>query len=312
MDNQNQIIVLENIQSRIFTIGGLQVMFDHDLAEMYGVTTKRLNEQVKRNIERFPEKFRFQLTQDEYDVLRSQIATSSLFLQDSILNKHGGRRYLPYVFTEQGVSMLSAVLKSETAIKVSILIMNAFVGMRKFLSENASIFSRLDNIEKKQLSYEIKSDEIFEQIFKALENKSIKPKQGIFYDGQVFDAYVFIADLIKTANKSILLIDNYIDETVLQFFTKRNKNVSVNIYTKNITKVLAQDLKKHNSQYPNIEITQFAKAHDRFLIIDETTVYHFGASLKDLGKKWFAFSKMETKAMEIKTLLNTKKGDNNV
>ncbi|NOR74168.1 MAG: ORF6N domain-containing protein [Draconibacterium sp.] len=306
MDNQNQIVVLENIQSRIFNIRSLQVMLDHDLAEMYCVTTKRLNEQVKRNIERFPARFRFQLTEKEYDFLRSQIATSSLVLQDSILNKHGGRRYLPYVFTEQGVSMLSAILKSETAIKVSILIIDAFVGMRKFLSENASIFSRLDNIEKKQLSYQIKSDEKFEQVFKALENKSIKPKQGIFYDGQVFDAYIFIADLIKTASKSVILIDNYIDETVLQLFTKRHKNVSVTIYTKNITKVLKQDLKKHNSQYPNTEITQFTKAHDRFLIIDETTVYHFGASLKDLGKKWFAFSKMEMNAKEMIVLLNDK------
>ncbi len=303
MDNQNQIIVLENIQSKIFTIRGVQIMFDRDLAEMYNVSTKRLNEQVKRNIERFPEKFRFQLSQEEYDILRSQIATSSLISQDATLNKHGGRRYLPYVFTEQGVSMLSAVLKSGTAIKVSILIMDAFVEMRKFLSENASVFSRLDDIEKKQLSYQIKSDEKFEQIFEALEDKSLKPKQGIFYDGQVFDAYIFIADLIKTANKSILLIDNYIDETVLQLFTKRNKNVTVNIYTKNITKVLKQDLKAHNSQYPDIEVKQFTKAHDRFLIIDETTVYHFGASLKDLGKKWFAFSKMNTKATEMINLL---------
>ena len=301
MDNQNQIIDLENIQTRIFNIRGLQIMLDHDLAEMYGVTTKRLNEQVKRNIERFPEKFRFQLTEKEKLEL---VANCDRFesLKYSSVN--------PYAFTEQGVSMLSAILKSETAIKVSILIMDAFVGMRKFLSENASIFSRLDNIEKKQLSYQIKSDEKFEQVFEALENKSIKPKQGIFYDGQVFDAYIFIADLIKTANKSILLIDNYIDETVLQLLTKRNKNISVNIYTKNITKVLKQDLKKHNSQYPNIEIKQFAKAHDRFLIIDETTVYHFGASLKDLGKKWFAFSKMETKAKEIITLLNTKNESN--
>ncbi len=307
MDNQNQIIVLENIQSRIFNIRGLQVMLDHDLAEMYDVTTKRLNEQVRRNIERFPEKFRFQLSQEEYDILRSQIATSSLISQDAILNKHGGRRYLPYVFTEQGVSMLSAVLKSGTAIKVSILIMDAFVEMRKFLSENANIFSRLDNIEKKQLSYQIQSDKKFEQIFKALEDKSIKPKQGIFYDGQVFDAYLFIANLIKTAEKSILLIDNYIDETVLQLFTKRNRNVSVSIYTKNITKILKQDLKKYNSQYPNIEIKQFIKAHDRFLIIDETTVYHFGASLKDLGKKWFAFSKMKMNAKEMIVLLNDNK-----
>ena len=303
MDNQNQIIVLENIQSRIFTIGGLQVMLDRDLANLYQTETRILKQAVKRNIDRFPNDFMFKLNDNDLDELVSQsvIPSKSYF---------GGA--VPFVFTEQGVSMLSVVMRTPAAIEISVNIIRAFVGMRKFLTENASIFSRLDNIEKKQLGYQIKSDEKFEQVFEALENKSIKPKQGIFYDGQVFDAYIFIADLIKTANKSILLIDNYTDETVLQLFTKRNKNVSVNIYTKNITKVLAQDLKKHNSQYPNIEITQFAKAHDRFLIIDETTVYHFGASLKDLGKKWFAFSKMETKAMEIITLLNAKKGVNNV
>ena len=305
MESQNQIIGLKDIQNRIFNIRGLQVMLDHDLAEMYGVTTKRLNEQVKRNIERFPEKFRFQLTDIEYNNLRSQFATSSLASQEIPLKKYGGRRYLPYVFTEQGVSMLSAVLKSGTAIKVSILIMDAFVEMRKFLSENANIFNRLNDIEKKQLKYQIQSDEKFEKIFKALENKNIKSKQGIFYDGQVFDAYIFIADLIKSAEKSILLVDNYIDETVLQLFSKRNKDVSVTIYTKNISSVLKQDLKKYNAQYPKIEAKQFSKAHDRFLIIDETVVYHFGASLKDLGKKWFAFSRMETKATEIIALLNS-------
>ena len=156
------------------------------------------------------------------------------------------------------------------------------------------------------MTYQIKTDEKFEKIFKALEDKSIKPKHGIFFDGQVFDAYVFVADLIKSADKSILLIDNYVDESVLQLFTKRDKNVSVNIYTKNFTKTLYQDLKKHNSQYPKIFIKQFDKAHDRFLIIDKKIIYHFGASLKDLGKKWFAFSKMNMKAMDLIKLLNKK------
>jgi hypothetical protein len=226
--------------------------------------------------------------------LKSQIATS---------NEDGGRRYLPYVFTEQGVSMLSAVLRSETAVQVSIKIMNAFVDMRKFISTNAGIFQRLDKVEQKQ----IETDHKFEQLFKALEDKSIKPKQGIFYDGQVFDAYVFVADLIKSAKKSIILIDNYIDESVLNLFANRNKNVSVKIFTKSISNILKQDLQKHNAQYPVIEIEKFEKAHDRFLIIDETTIYHFGASLKDLGKKpvvsevepWFAFSKMDVQAMEM-------------
>jgi hypothetical protein len=171
--------------------------------------------------------------------------------------------------------------------------------MRRFISQNANVFNRLESIEQKQLIYKIETDKKFDQIFKALEDKSIKPKQGIFFDGQVFDAYLFVAKLIKSANKSILLIDNYVDETVLQLFTKRNKNVSVTVFSKNITKLLLQDLQKHNAQYPEIELVKFTKAHDRFLIIDETSVYHFGASLKDLGKKWFAFSKMQMEAMEM-------------
>ena len=288
-------------------------MLDRDLAEVYGVETKRLNEQVKRNIDRFPEAFMFQLTKEEMENWKSQIATSSeISLRSQFATskeKRGGRQYLPFVFTEQGVSMLSAVLKSETAVKVSIQIINAFVKMRKFIIDNANLNYRLNNIEQKQIAGDIKqieTDNKIDAILDALEDKSIKPKQGIFYDGQVFDAYVFIADLIKSAKKSILLIDNYVDETVLQLFTKRKKNVSVTIYTKNITKILKQDLEKHNAQHQNIEITKFSKAHDRFLIIDKTTVYHFGASLKDLGKKWFAFSKMEMEAVEM--IANLKNG----
>ncbi len=277
---------LQEIENRIFTIRNTQVMVDRDIAEIYGVETKVLNQAVKRNLERFPEKFRFQLTQFE----RDELVTNCDRLQNL---KHSS--VIPYVFTEQGVSMLSAVLRSDTAVLVSIKIIDAFVEMRKFISANAGIFQRLDKVEQKQ----IETDNKFEQIFKALEDKSIKPKQGIFYDGQVFDAYVFVADLIKTAKKSIILIDNYVDETVLQLFTKRDKNVSVSIYTKTISKTLKQDLEKHNAQYPKIEIKKFDKAHDRFLIIDETTVYHIGASLKDLGKKWFAFSKMEMDALEM-------------
>ena len=298
MNDKNQIIPIKLIQNRIFTIRGMQVMIDRDLAEMYNVETRRLNEQVRRNIERFPDEFMFQLSKKETENWKSQIATSN--------KEKMGIRKPPLVFTEQGVSMLSAVLKSETAIKVSINIINAFVEMRKFLINNANLFQKLENIKRKQLTYQIKTDEKFEQVFKALEDKSIKPKSGIFFDGQVFDAYVFAADLIKSAQKSILLIDNYVDETVLQLFTKRSKNVSVTIYTKNITEILKQDLEKHNSQYPNIIVKQFDKAHDRFLIIDKKNIYHFGASLKDLGKKWFAFSKMDMKAMDMIKILYKK------
>ncbi len=290
MADNSQIIKVDNIQNRIFSIRGVQVMIDRDLAKLYQVETKVLNQAVKRNIERFPEQFRFQLDNNEKTELVTNCDRFKI-LKHSSVN--------PYAFTEQGIAMLSAILKSDTAVKVSVQIMQAFVEMKKFIANNANIFYRLDTIEKKQIDYQTETDQKFEQIFNALEDKSIKPKQGIFYDGQVFDAYVFVADLIKSAKKSILLIDNYIDESILQLFTKRKKNVTVSIYTQKITQILKQDLEKHNSQYPKIEIIKFTKAHDRFLIIDNADVYHFGASLKDLGKKWFAFSKMEMKAIEI-------------
>ncbi len=294
----------ETIQNKIYTIRGLQVMFDKDLAELYQVETKVFNQAVKRNIERFPEHFRFQLTQDEYENLRSQFVTSSL--EDSLRSQivtletidtkeHGGRRYLPYVFTEQGVAMLSAVLRSTIAIQVSIKIIDTFVQMKKLISENSLIYQRLDLLEQKQY----KTDDKVNMILNAIEDKSIKPKQGIFYDGQVYDAYIFVSDLIKSAKKDIILIDNYIDESVLTLLSKREENISVTIYTKNITKQLQLDLEKYNAQYSKIELKKFTSSHDRFMIIDEKEVYHIGASLKDLGKKWFAFSKLEMEAFEI-------------
>ncbi len=304
MSDKNLLISANKIQNLIFTIRGVQVMLDSDLAEMYQVETKVLNQAVKRNIERFPNTFRFQLNVTEAENLKSQIATTSsrsqiVTLNNSEIKRGQNIKYLPYVFTEQGVAMLSAILRSNIAVKVSVQIMEAFVEMKKFLSVNAGVFQRLDKVELKL----IETDQRFEQIFKALEDKNQKPNQGVFYDGQVFDAYVFVADLVKSAKKSILLIDNYIDETVLQLFTKRKIGVEVKIYTKNFSKILKQDLEKHNSQYPAIGIEKFNKAHDRFLIIDQTTVYHFGASLKDLGKKWFAFSKMHLEALELITQL---------
>jgi phage regulator Rha-like protein len=287
----NELIINENnIQEKIYTFRNLQVMLDEDLAELYGVESKRLNEQVKRNIERFPDNFRFQLTEDECEILRSQIATLRL---DKGWGTH--RKYLPYVFTEQGVSMLSAVLRSDTAIQISIKIIDTFVNMRKFISQNALIFQRLDSLEYKQLQTDTKID----TILSAIEDKSIKAKSGIFYDGQMFDAYVFVSDIIKSAQKSILLIDNYVDESVLLLLSKRTINCNATIYTKNISKQLELDLKKYNSQYPSIEIKQFDLSHDRFLIIDENEIYHIGASLKDLGHKWFGFSKMDKETFEM-------------
>ena len=281
-----------DIKSKIYTIRDKQVMLDMDLAELYIVEPKRLNEQVKRNIERFPEKFRFQLTQEEYENLRSQIATSSFPSQNMIPSEHGGRRYLPYVFTEQGVSMLSAVLKSKTAIDVSIKIMDSFVNMRKLISSNNFYTEQLKNIEKRQLSYEIKSDENFDKIFKALEDNNHIQSQGIFYNGQIFDAHNFVSDLIRNAKNSIVLIDNYIDDTTLLLLSK-NQNVDITIHTHTITKVLKVDLEKYNTQYKAISLKTNKDFHDRFLIIDNKEIYHIGASLKDLGKKVFAFSKME-------------------
>ena len=293
---ENKLILLneDKIKNKIYSIRGLQVMLDKDLSEFYKVKTKRLNEQVRRNTNRFPLEFMFQLTTPEFDSLRSQFATSK--------KTRGGRTYLPYAFTEQGVAMLSGVLKSDTAVRISIQIIGAFVAMRRFIASGVQVFQRLDNIEQKQIGY----DKKFEQIFDAIENKGIKPEKGIFFDGQVFDAYKFVSDIIRTAEKSVILIDNYIDDSVLTLFSKRNKNVQAIIFTKEISKQLLLDLEKHNSQYPLIEIKEFKLCHDRFLIIDDKDVYHFGASLKDLGKKWFAFSKFGKEAFKLLDKLGLK------
>ena len=262
-------------------------MLDYDLARIYQVETKALNQAVKRNIERFPNSFRFQLTNDEFLNLRSQFVTSSL--------GHGGRRSLPYAFTEQGVAMLSAVLRSKAAVQVSIEIMRAFVQLRKFITINAALFQRLDNIELKQLE----ADQKFNEIFKALGKGDTLPKQGVFFDGQIFDAYSFVSDLIRSAKKSIIIIDNYIDDTVLTLLSKKGNIVKSYLLTKTISKQMRLDVEKFNEQYKPLQIQQFNKSHDRFIIIDNNEIYHFGASLKDLGKKWFAFSRIDKQSVTI-------------
>lgn len=239
----NKIVNADKLQGLIYTIRGVQVMYDNDLAELYGVKIKRLNEQVKRNRERFPEEFMFQVTDEEFAFLRSQNATL-----ETGRGRH--RKYLPYVFTEQGVAMLSAVLRSKTAVKISIQIIKAFVAMRKFITTNAQIFHRLDAVEQKQFEHKVETDEKIDRIFNAIESKEITPQQGIFFDGQIFDAYKFVSDLIRRAKKSIIIIDNYIDDSVLLLLTKRKKNATVKIFTKTISKQLALDVKKYNSQYP--------------------------------------------------------------
>jgi len=274
------------VERKIFTIRGVQVILDKDLAAFYEVKPIRLREQVKRNANRFPDDFVFQLTEEEVNVLVSQ---------NAIPSKQTLGGFLPYVFTEQGVAAVSAVLKSEKAARVSIMIMRAFVAMRKFIMQNANLFERLDRIEIKQLDTDRKIDEIF----RALATKQTQPDKGIFFDGQIFDAWVFISNLVKSAKSSLILIDNFVDETVLNLFSKKQIGVSVRIYTKNIGKALQGDAKRFNAQYGSLSIYTFVVSHDRFLIIDETEVYHIGASLKDLGKKWFAFSKMDKDSLAI-------------
>ena len=288
----NIILSKKEIEKLIFTIRDKHVMLDSDLASLYQVETKNLNKAVKRNIERFPQSFCFQLTEEEAENLRFQIGTSSL--------NYGGRRYLPYAFTEQGVAMASAILRSSTAIKVSVEIMEAFVEMRRILISNASLFHRLDKMELKQLE----TDQKFEEIFKALESDKLHIEKGIFYSGQVFDAYAFVSDIIRSAKESIILLDNYVDDTVLTLLGKREQSVTATIYTKSFSNQLRLDLQRYNSQYPRIEVEVFADSHDRLLIIDSTELYHIGASLKDLGKKWFAFSRMNIEVSKILQVLN--------
>ena len=286
MEENNLIIDFKNIEKRIFTIRGKQVMIDRDLAELYAVQTKRINEQMKRNINRFPLRFCLQLSVNELNEL---IAFCDRFYK----LKHSTS--LPYAFTEQGVAMLSAVLKSEIAVNVSIQIIDAFVEMRKVLNQNNLIDFRIDKLERKQLE----NDEKFDKLFKALENKELKPDIGIFFDGQIFDAYSFISDIIRKADKTIILIDNYIDDSVLTLLSKRKDGVKIILYTKTISNQLKLDSAKFNSQFDNLEVKLLNEAHDRFLIIDEQELYHIGASLKDLGKKWFAFSKMHSECWKV-------------
>lgn len=271
------------IKSLIYVVRGHQVMMDSDLAALYQVETKVFNQAVKRNVMRFPDSFRFQLTDDEYRDLKSQIVTS---------NGRGGRRYLPYVFTEQGIAMLSAVLNSDIAIQVSIHIMTAFVEMRKFLVNNAVLFERISNVELKQLEYQKKTDECFEQVFDYIaEHEEVKQK--VFFEGQIYDAFSLLVKLVGSAEKSIILIDNYADVDTLNILAKKKRNVNVCIYTMRQTKLTPADVKNFNRQYPKLEVKYTRAFHDRFLIVDGGSAYHIGTSLKDAGKKCFAINRLE-------------------
>ena len=310
---------LEQIEDLIHVIRGKQVMLDRDLARLYGVETFRLNEQVKRNIERFPDDFMFQLSKEEFENWKSQIAisipnenmssqiarTSNLDMLSQIAMTSAKRRplsALPYAFTENGVAMLSSVLRTPLAISTNIQIMRAFTASRHFWASNAQMFQRLEVIEHNQLALGAHQEEIashlsendkkLEEVFRRLDNGEAKPTQGLFFNGQIYDSYAFVCGLVKSAKQRIVLIDNYIDETVLTLLDKRAADVPAKIYTKFFTKQLRLDIDRHNAQYAPIDVLPFQDAHDRFLCIDDE-VYHFGASIKDLGQKWFAFNKME-------------------
>lgn len=277
---------IEEIKNLIFTIRGKQVMLDRDVANMYQCETKYVNRVVKRNIERFPEEFCFQLDENEFNSLRCQFVTAS----KSIDSKFRNKKYLPYVFTEQGIAMLSVLLKSDVAVKVSVNIMKAFVEMRKFLMINGQVFDRLTNIEYKLLEQDKKINEVFNQ----LQNEE-NVKQRIFFQGQIYDAYSLMIDIIRKANTKLTIIDNYIDDSILKMLTKKKNNVIVTILTSNKSNIQNIDIEKFNKEYPTLKVLKTNKFHDRFMIIDDTEMYHLGASIKDLGKKCFGINRMEDK-----------------
>ena len=292
-----------DIESKIYVIRNQQVMLDRDLAELYGVETKALNQAVKRNKKRFPNHFAFQLTkQEEIDIetlsnLKSQIVTSSW----------GGRRKPANAFTEPGVAMLSNVLHSKSAEEVSVKIIEAFVSMRRFMITNAKVFVELETIKRHLMEtdlHQLESDKKIEHLLSIMDRYRLEEKQGIFFQGQIFDAYAKFESFIKGAQQEIILIDQYVDFSVLERLAKKHSGVNVTIITNPRTPLTTQDVQHFNAQYPTLTIQHSSSIHDRFLIIDHTTLYHIGASLKDLGKKCFAFEIMEDAARLIPLILS--------
>ena len=293
-----------NIQALIKTIRGVQVILDRDVAGLYGVATGALNRQVKRNEERFPEDFMFRLSAEEWNNLKCQIGISSW----------GGDRQLPYAFTENGIAMLSSVLRSPTAIEVNIRIMRAFSAMRRFLLANAQMFQRIETVEKRQIATDAKVDSILERL-----DATETPLQGVFYDGQLWDARALVLKLIVSARRSLILIDNWATPETLDLFAKKRKGVKVTIITsehydkKHVPhrKISDADIATFNAQYPRLAVRYNETFHDRFLIVDDKELYLIGASLKDLGRKCFGFTKMDAGEIErIKKVafMATKKG----
>ena len=287
---ENEIIILDenDLKNKIYTIRGVQVMLDSDLAEIYGYETKRFNEQVKNNIERFDEDFRFQLSQDEVDVLRSKFSTTNISTMS---------RSLPYAFTEQGIYMLMTVLKGELAVKQSKTLIRLFKQMKDFVLTNSQLFAEIDSIKKHLIESDLhhkENDKRIDELFTLMEKYKIEEKQGIFFQGQIFDAYAKFESFIQSAKKEIVLIDGYVDLTVLERLAKKKKGVNVLLYTDSKTKITNLDVQKFNAQYPTLTLNFTSKMHDRFLIIDNSVLYHIGASLKDLAKKCFAFEILDS------------------
>ncbi len=291
MENEK---LISNIEKKIYHIRGVQVMMDSDLANLYGVQTKVLNQAVKRNMKRFPESFMFRLTDEERLSLRSQFVT--LKAKSSARGVH--KKYSPIVFTELGIAMLSSVLNSESAIQINIEIIQVFVQLRRSFRNEIFLCQKVDNLEKKLIQHELRFDEFIETM-----STKMPETTGIFFNDQIFDAYVFSSELIKSAKKSVVLIDNHVDEVTLLQLSKRGDGVACIIYTERLSSTLQLDLDKHNAQFPTIQVVPLKNVHDRFLIIDDEQLYHMGASLKDRGKRWFAFSRIDGLLAEIQSRL---------
>lgn len=295
--NETEIEVTSvTVSCMIHIIRGKQVILDSDLAMLYQVETGAMNRAVKRNKKRFPEDFCFQLTEEEF--MRCQNGIS----KDESTEGRGGRRYMPYAFTEQGISMLSAILRSDVAINVSIGIMRAFVEMRKFLATNSMILNRVDELEMKQLEYQKSTDAKFDKVFQYIEDHA-ESEQKIFFDGQIYDAFSLITSIVQKAKKEIILIDGYVDVDTLNILAKKNTGVDVKIYMYASAQLTNRDVTTFNAQYPTLTVKKTQVFHDRFIILDGKTAYHIGASIKDAGKKCFGISLIDDPGV-VSDLLN--------
>jgi hypothetical protein len=286
----------KRIGSLVYIIRGKQVMVDSDLAMLYQVETKNLNKAASRNTDRFPEDFRFKLTKEEFDGLKFQSGTSN-----EGQGSRGGRRYYPYVYTEQGISMLASVLHSKVAVQVSINIMRTFVEMRRFIANNALLFEKVSDIELKQLEYQKSTDEKFNKVFRYIEDHA-ESEQKVFFDGQIYDAFSLITSIIQKAQKEIIIIDGYVDIDTLNILAKKNVSVDVKIYTYASARLTNTDVANFNAQYPTLTVKKTQVFHDRFIILDGKTAYHIGASIKDAGKKCFGISLLEDSVIVINLL----------